>query len=149
LFIELLSDCSNAGKEEFVSAEVRRPSGAKKRVGTMKPPLTAEVQTMISRLQTDWFGLHYLDRARRIAAIRRAKAAIRQREAQLQVAFERQCIEAAREESVVICKWLCDTGFSGPTCEQIVEEVRREFGQRERDGSLPAHPLQKIFLSGN
>jgi hypothetical protein len=33
----------------------------------------ADTQTLILQLQADWFGLHYLDRARRIAAIRRRR----------------------------------------------------------------------------
>ena len=38
----------------------------------------ADIQALILQLQADWFGLHYLDRARRIAAIRSAGASIRQ-----------------------------------------------------------------------
>lgn len=37
-----------------------------------------DVQASISQLQADWFGLHYLDRAQRVAAIRRDGASIRQ-----------------------------------------------------------------------
>ena len=36
----------------------------------------ADIQALILQLQADWFGLHYLDRARRIAAIRSAGASI-------------------------------------------------------------------------
>ena len=38
----------------------------------------ADIQALILQLQADWFGLHYLDRARRIAAIRSAGASISQ-----------------------------------------------------------------------
>ena len=38
----------------------------------------ADIQSLILELQADWFGLHYLDRAQRIAAIRSAGASIRQ-----------------------------------------------------------------------
>lgn len=173
--------------------EMPCPSGAKRRVAPKKHPLTAEAKAMISQLQADWIDLHKPDRARRIAAIKRAgtsnyqiasgpqfcestvrnllltlrapaedqllarrnsistrelvrrgKAATLQKEVQHQTAFERQRNEAARKGAVDICNWLREIGFTGPTCEQIVEEVRREFGQRGQDGNLPAHPLQKL-----
>jgi hypothetical protein len=38
----------------------------------------ADVQALILQLQADWFALHYIDRARRIAAIRRSGGSIRQ-----------------------------------------------------------------------
>jgi len=38
----------------------------------------ADIHALILQLQADWFGLHYLDRARRIAAIRSDGASIRQ-----------------------------------------------------------------------
>jgi hypothetical protein len=38
----------------------------------------ADFRASISKLQADWFGLHYLDRAQRIAAVRSAGASIRQ-----------------------------------------------------------------------
>jgi hypothetical protein len=38
----------------------------------------ADNQALILQLQADWFGLHYLDRARRIADIRSDGASIRQ-----------------------------------------------------------------------
>lgn len=38
----------------------------------------ADVQALILQLQADWFALHYLDRARRIATIRRSGGSIRQ-----------------------------------------------------------------------
>lgn len=39
-----------------------------------EPPLTAEAEAMTSQLQADWIDLHDLDRARRIAAIKRTGA---------------------------------------------------------------------------
>ena len=148
---------------------------------------------MISGLQADWAHLHDLDRARRIAAIKRAgasnyqiasgpqfcestvrnllltlrapaedqllarhnqistrelirrgKAATLKQKVQHQAVFERQRNEAARKGAVNICDWFLEIGFTGPTCEQIVEEVRREFSYREQDGNLPAHPLQEL-----
>ena len=172
--------------------KVRRSSGAKRKLAVEKPPLTAKAEAMISRLQADWIDLLAPDRARRIAAIKRAgasnyqiasgpqfcestvrnllltlrapaedqllarhnpistrelirrgKAATLKQKVQDQTAFERRRTEAARKGAVDICNWLREIGFTGPTCEQIVEEVRREFGQREQDGNLPAHPLEK------
>jgi hypothetical protein len=38
----------------------------------------AVIRALILQLQADWFGLHYLDRARRIADIRSAGASIHQ-----------------------------------------------------------------------
>jgi len=40
--------------------------------------LMADIQALILQLQADWFGLHYLDRARRIADIRSDGGSIRQ-----------------------------------------------------------------------
>lgn len=76
--------------------------------------------------------------------VRRSKAATLKKQVQHQKAFERQRNEAARKGAVDICNWFLDIGFTGPTCEQIIDEVRREFGYREQDGNLPAHPLQEL-----
>lgn len=38
----------------------------------------ADLEALILQLQADWFGLHYLDRARRVAEIRSNGASIRQ-----------------------------------------------------------------------
>ena len=38
----------------------------------------ADFRASISKLQADWFDLHYLDRAQRVDAIRRDGASIRQ-----------------------------------------------------------------------
>jgi hypothetical protein len=148
---------------------------------------------MISQLQADWIDLPKPDRARRIAAIKRAgasnyqiasgpqfcettvrnllltltapakdqllarhnpistrelirrgKAATLKQKVQDQTAFERRHTEAARKGAADICNWFREVNFTGPTCEQIVEIVRREFGQRGQDGNLPAPPLQKL-----
>jgi hypothetical protein len=151
----------------------------------------SEVQALIARLQADWFGLHYLDRAQRIAAIhsqdvsirkiaaglkfsdsnlrhllltleapaedqllarhnpvsiremvRRGKAAAREHDVRRTETFERKRAEAARNGATAICNWLIEIGLTGPSCEQIIEEVRREFAQREQDGSLPPPPAR-------
>ena len=72
--------------------------------------------------------------------VRRAKAATRQRETERQEALDRQRTEAASEGAKVICNWLREIGFTGPACEQTIEEVRREFAQREQGGNLPSPP---------
>jgi len=84
--------------------------------------------------------------------VRRAKDAAREHDVRRKETFERNRTEDARNAATAISNWLIEIGFTGPTCEQIVEEVRREFAQREQDGTLPPPPgrhrlsLEKLVL---
>ena len=60
------------GAVSSLSAGVNRASARKQALSK------SEVQTLISQLQADWFALHYLDRARRVAAIHSQNVSIRQ-----------------------------------------------------------------------
>jgi hypothetical protein len=74
--------------------------------------------------------------------VRRGKAAAREHDVRRTETFERKRAEAARNGATAICNWLIEIGLTGPSCEQIIEEVRREFAQREQDGSLPPPPAR-------
>jgi hypothetical protein len=51
------------------------------------------------------------------------------------VALERE--EAARKAADLICHWLIKTGLHSPSCEMIVDEVRRQLATDEAAGIIP------------
>ena len=72
--------------------------------------------------------------------VRRARAAGLRKSARHREALELERAHAARKAANTICDWLAERGLPGSYGEQILEEVRREFADRELDGSLPPCP---------
>lgn len=135
----------------------------------------------VDGLKCDWDQMHPLDRAKAIVSIRRSGISIRQiakqvgrseatlrhllktllapvqdldlarqaalREAGCQKDREQQALAGSR----LICDWLWQHLFSGPSGAQIVEEARRLLIEAYYDGTLPTidlpdHPVTPAII---
>lgn len=83
--------------------------------------------------------------------VRRSKAANIRRAERHRQAIALQRNESARKGADLICSWLLRTGLHRPSCEMIVDEVRRQLAMQDAVRSLPATsqtitlPVDKII----
>jgi lambda repressor-like predicted transcriptional regulator len=80
--------------------------------------------------------------------VRKAKAEKRELEVSIQEIEKEKRAKQALKAASLICKWLAQTGLNGPSCETIINNVRRELAEREQKQALPAQP-NKIKLPIN
>lgn len=72
--------------------------------------------------------------------IRRAEAHLRRQTAMREKSAQEKREDQAAQGARLICDWLRSTQLHGPSCEMILNEVRRELATREAEGTLPAAP---------
>jgi DNA-binding transcriptional MerR regulator len=72
--------------------------------------------------------------ARRSRAAGKRRAARHREETGLEQARE------ARRAANSVSDWLAEEGMSGPLGEQVIEETRRDFADRELTGHMPQYP---------
>jgi len=77
---------------------------------------------------------------------RRAKAELARREVSRQEIEKEKRSQTADKAAATICKWLQQTDLNRPSCETIVDNVRRDLADREQKHALPALP-PKIKLA--
>lgn len=71
---------------------------------------------------------------------RRAITALQRQAASQQANARQERARQAIDGAKLICRWLRQTQFHGPSCEMIINEVRRELAMRQSDRTLPAPP---------
>lgn len=72
--------------------------------------------------------------------VRRGQATKRQLAVQKRELLEIKRTRSAQKGADQICKWILEEQICHPDGEWIIEEVRREFADRELDGSLSSFP---------
>ncbi len=77
--------------------------------------------------------------------VRRARSEKAKREISRRDIEQQKRSKKALKGATIICKWLVQTGLAGPSCETIIENVRRELAEREQQSALP--PERATHLS--